>query len=123
MNRLARFGRLLLYGGLTAALWPVHLYFRDHRPGAGPDGGEAILTLLLLIALLWTPVAAWNAARLARRRGAGIGLAALAALGGAALMAAATAAVFAWPPATVAGFALAAAGYLAPNLIMDGLRR
>lgn len=123
MGRLALIGRLLLYGGLTAALWPVHLYFRDHRPGAGPDGGEAILTLLVLIMLVWTPVAAWNAGRLARRRGAGFGLTTLAAFGGAALPVAATALVLAWPPATVPGFALAATAYLAPNLLMDLMRR
>lgn len=41
-------------------LWGFYTYFRDYKPGAGPQGGEAIVAFMLLYVLAITAVAAIN---------------------------------------------------------------
>jgi hypothetical protein len=62
--------RLLGHALVLAPLWGFYLYFRDFAPGAGPQGGEAILALMMLYAAVLLAIATWNASRLvwARRQ-------------------------------------------------------
>jgi hypothetical protein len=110
---------LVLCAAFTWALWPVHLYFRDQIPGSGPDGGEAIFTLLATTTLAWTALTAANAERLAKRLGARFWMRAfLAPLAGVAATVLAFC-VFVWlEPADIGSFAVGAAAFLLPNLIL-----
>lgn len=110
---------------LVAALWPVHVYFRDQQPGGGPDGGEAYFILLILIAIGWMNLAVVNAVRLFQRlRMPGWVTYLLAPASGMATMALALVVTFVWPPATFPGFLLVTACFAGPNLaVMAGVRR
>lgn len=41
----------LLHLALLLPVWGLRDYFRDFRPGAGPQGGEAIFLLMVMLAL------------------------------------------------------------------------
>lgn len=63
--------RLLRVAALVPLLWPVWAFTRyalDFVPGAGPQGGEAVMVLALMYWMLWQLIAALHWARLKRRR-------------------------------------------------------
>ncbi|WP_207537592.1 hypothetical protein [Sabulicella rubraurantiaca] len=64
------FLRLLKHVVVLGPLAVYYLYFRDFIPGGGPQGGEAVFSLMLLHATILLGIATWSAVRLlgARRR-------------------------------------------------------
>jgi hypothetical protein len=50
----------LIHYLLLWPLWGFYAYFRDYKPGAGPQGGEAVVALMILYVLAITAVAAIN---------------------------------------------------------------
>ncbi len=68
---------LLGHALVLAPIWAFSVYFRDFFPGDGPQGGEAIVALMLLYAGVLLAIATWNASRLvwvSRRNGLGSAL-------------------------------------------------
>jgi hypothetical protein len=110
---------LLVSALLTWALWPVHLYYRDSIPGSGPDGGEAVFTLLVTATLAWAVLTAVNAERLATRLSAPFWARAfLAPVMGIAWTVLAFASYVWLAPAGVGSFIVSAGVYLLPNLTL-----
>jgi hypothetical protein len=50
----------LIHYLLLWPLWGFYAYFRDFKPGAGPQGGEAVVALMILYVLAIIGVAAIN---------------------------------------------------------------
>ena len=50
----------LVHYVLLCPLWGFYTYFRDFKPGAGPQGGDAVIVLMILYVLAVTGVALLN---------------------------------------------------------------